>query len=188
MCVYVYSDVHADWSRGTRRTWLALENLKTSDFLYNCHISFNVSERSCARAEEPDSSLKTQKRLISCTPATSRSTYLNALALERKNLTRPWKRKNVWFPVHLPVMCLHDKRYHTHKHKHKHANTHKQWQMLDEDWRRWSERRDNSNLSYILHTRIRVSQIYQKLDNLTKSSPVCASDNEPSACCFLHEM
>ena len=52
-----------------------LENSKTSDFLYTFHISFDVSERSCAGAEEPESSLKTQNRLLSCTPASNVSTW-----------------------------------------------------------------------------------------------------------------
>ena len=91
---------------------------------FTLSISFNVSKRPSARAGEPDSSLKTQKRLISCTPATSLSTYLDALAMERKNTTslkpqnhllscRPASNVPTWREIP-----------HAHTHKHKHANTH----------------------------------------------------------------
>ena len=39
-----------------------------------CHLCFNISERSCARAGERDLSLKAQKRMLPCTTASNMST------------------------------------------------------------------------------------------------------------------
>ena len=91
---------------------------------FTLSISFNESERAWARAGEPDSSLKTQKRLISCTPATSLSTYLDALAMERKNTTSLKPQNHLLSCTPASNVPTWREIPHAHTHKHKHANTH----------------------------------------------------------------
>ena len=58
-----------------------LKNSKTSHFLYTCHISFNETGRSCAAAEESDSTLKPQNRAAATTQELPSKALLGPLVL-----------------------------------------------------------------------------------------------------------